>query len=103
MKSKGWSALGGERHAGEAPPTASICVNYSVGPTIRPFCTRCRFTMTDMIQVCSNFRRWKEGWGALGADRHAGEAPPRMNENTPSLNKAGVGKTRRPFMKGAWG
>ena len=26
----------------------------SVGPSIRPICTRCCFTMTDMVQVCSN-------------------------------------------------
>ena len=33
----------------------SIYDCHSVGPSIRPFCTRCYFTMTDMIQVCSNF------------------------------------------------
>ena len=26
---------------------------HSVGPSIRPICTRCYFTMTHMIQVCS--------------------------------------------------
>ena len=30
---------------------------YSVGPSIRPIRTRCCFTMTTMIQVCSNFHR----------------------------------------------
>jgi len=33
----------------------SICDRYSVGPSIRPMCTRYCFTMTNMIQVCSNF------------------------------------------------
>ena len=28
---------------------------HSVGPFIRPVCTRCCFTMTNMIKVCSNF------------------------------------------------
>ena len=27
----------------------------SVGPSIRPICTRCCFAMTNMIRVCSNF------------------------------------------------
>ena len=35
---------------------ASIHDKYSVGPSIRPICTRSCFTMTNMIQVCSNFR-----------------------------------------------
>ena len=34
---------------------ASIYDNYSVGPSIRPICTRYCFTMTNLIQVCSNF------------------------------------------------
>ena len=34
---------------------ASIYDKYSVGPSIRPICTRCCFTITNMIQVCSNF------------------------------------------------
>ena len=34
---------------------ASIYNKYSVGPSIRPICTRCCFTMTDVIQVSSNF------------------------------------------------
>ena len=29
---------------------------YSVGISIRPLCTRCSFTMTNMIQMSSNFR-----------------------------------------------
>ena len=29
---------------------------WSVCPSIRPICTRCCFTMTSKIQVCSNFR-----------------------------------------------
>ena len=37
--------------------TACIYDKYLVGPSIRPICTRCCFTMTDMIQVCSNFDR----------------------------------------------
>ena len=28
---------------------------YSVGPSIRQMCTRCCFTMTNMIQMGSNF------------------------------------------------
>jgi hypothetical protein len=35
---------------------ASIYDKYSVYPSIRPICTRCCCTMTNMIQVCSNFR-----------------------------------------------
>jgi len=33
---------------------ASIYDNYSVGPSIRPICTRCCFTKTNMIRVCRN-------------------------------------------------
>ena len=32
----------------------SVYDKRSVGPSIRPVCTRCCLTMTDMIQVCSN-------------------------------------------------
>ena len=35
---------------------ASIYDTYSVGPSTQPICTRCCFTMTYMIQVCSNFQ-----------------------------------------------
>ena len=35
---------------------AGISNGHSVGPSIRPICTRCCFTMTGMIKVCSNFR-----------------------------------------------
>ena len=35
----------------------SIYDRYSVGPSVRSICTRCCFTITDMIQVCSKFRR----------------------------------------------
>ena len=28
---------------------------YSISPSIQPICTRCCFTMTNMIQVCRNF------------------------------------------------
>ena len=34
---------------------ASTYDKYSVDLSIRPICTRCCLTMTDMIQVCSNF------------------------------------------------
>ena len=34
---------------------ASVYDEYPGGPSIRPICTRCCFTMTSMIQVCSNF------------------------------------------------
>ena len=34
---------------------ASIYDKYWAGPSIRPICTRCCFTMTRMIQACSNF------------------------------------------------
>ena len=34
---------------------ASIYDECSIGPSIRPFFTSCCFTMTNMIQVCSNF------------------------------------------------
>ena len=34
---------------------ASIYDEYSTGPSIRPICTRCCLTMTNVIQVCSNF------------------------------------------------
>ena len=43
-----WEAFGD-------PIALSIYDKNSVGPSIRPICTRCCFTMTDMIQVCSNF------------------------------------------------
>jgi len=33
----------------------SVYDKHSVGPSIRTICTRCCFTMTDMIQVCSSF------------------------------------------------
>ena len=33
---------------------ASIYDKHSVGLSIRPICTRCCFTMTKKIQVCSN-------------------------------------------------
>ena len=36
---------------------ASMYNKYSVGPSIRQICTRCSFTMTNMIQSCSNFHR----------------------------------------------
>ena len=36
---------------------ASIYDKLSRGPSIRPVCTRYCFTMTSMIQVCSNFHR----------------------------------------------
>ena len=32
---------------------ASICDKYSVGLSIQPICTRCYFTTTHMIHVCS--------------------------------------------------
>ena len=41
------------REAEEAQVIAAD--KYSVGPSILPICTRCCFTMTNMIQVCSNF------------------------------------------------
>ena len=34
----------------------SIYDKYSAGPSIRPICTRCCLTMTDVIQACGNFR-----------------------------------------------
>ena len=34
---------------------ASTCDKHSVGPLIRPICTRFCVAMTNMIQVCSNF------------------------------------------------
>ena len=36
---------------------ASIYDKYSACPSFRQICTRCRFTMPNMIQVCSNFHR----------------------------------------------
>jgi len=36
---------------------ASIHDRLSVGPSIQPICTRCCFTMTNMVQMCSNFHR----------------------------------------------
>ena len=35
---------------------ASVYDKYSVGPSIRPICPRCCFTMKSIIPVCSNFR-----------------------------------------------
>ena len=34
---------------------ANIHDKHSVGPSIRPVGTRCCFTMTSVIRVCSNF------------------------------------------------
>ena len=36
-------------------PAARMYGQYSIGPSIEPICTRCGFTKTRMIQVCSNF------------------------------------------------
>ena len=36
---------------------ANIHDTYSIGPSIRPVFTRCCFTKTNMIRVCSNFHR----------------------------------------------
>ena len=36
---------------------ACICDEYSAGPSVRPACTRCCFTMPNMIQVSSNFHK----------------------------------------------
>ena len=41
---QGWALLAARIHG-----------RYSVGSSLRPMCTRCCFTMTNMIQVCSNF------------------------------------------------
>ena len=35
---------------------ASIYEKHSLGPFVRPICTRCCFATTNMIQVCSNVR-----------------------------------------------
>ena len=46
---------------------ASICDKNSVGPSIRPICTRCCFAMTNMIQVRSNFHwAWAVGGDGVG-------------------------------------
>ena len=44
------------RGGGCALIAASSYHKDSVGPSIRPICTRCCLTMTNMIQVCSKFR-----------------------------------------------
>ena len=44
----------GERHRADLIE-ASTYDKHSVDPSIRPVCTRCYFTMTYMIQVCSDF------------------------------------------------
>ena len=52
------STFGDHRGLLKSPPDlieASIFDEYSVGLSIRPICTRCGFTMTNLIQVCSNF------------------------------------------------
>jgi hypothetical protein len=36
---------------------ASVYQRYSVRPSIRPVCTRCCFTTTNMIQLCGDFHR----------------------------------------------
>ena len=38
------------------PITANVYDEYKVGPSIRPIRTSWCFTMTNMIQVCRNFR-----------------------------------------------
>ena len=38
------------------PDSTCTCVfQYSVGPSIRPMCTRCCLVTTNTIQVCSDF------------------------------------------------
>ena len=37
--------------------TVSIYDEYSAGPSIRFICTRCFFTLINMIQVCIKFHR----------------------------------------------
>ena len=34
---------------------ASIYDEYSIGPSIRPICTTRYFTITNVVQACSNF------------------------------------------------
>ena len=36
---------------------ANIHDQYSVSPSVRSICTRCCFTVTNMIRACSNFHR----------------------------------------------
>ena len=43
-------------HATFVAIATSIYDQYSVGSSIRPICTRCCLTKTNMIQVSSNFR-----------------------------------------------
>ena len=49
--------MAGQRNAQREWP--STYNSYSAAPSIRPVCTRCCFTMTDMSQVCSNFHSAK--------------------------------------------
>jgi hypothetical protein len=63
---------------------ASVHDRKSVGPSIRPICTRCCFTMMSMIQVCSNFInseclssvlvRMKSGVEAAARHKHSRKA-----------------------------
>ena len=60
--SNGWSKQGDSARATPISSSktkdliaASSYDKCSVGPSIRPICTRCCFTMTNMIQVCGNF------------------------------------------------
>jgi hypothetical protein len=50
---------------------ASIYENYSIGPSIRPICTRCCPTVTNEIQVCSSFQ-WAPAHLLGGAVGRAG-------------------------------
>ena len=61
---EGWGGRHSEREGGRKRErgrekgrdmiAASVYDKDSVGPSIRPGCTRCCFTMTNTIQVCNN-------------------------------------------------
>ena len=55
-KSGGGLGRGAEAALGGGTRLVHLFDRYSVGPSIRPICTRRCFTMTNMVQVCSNFR-----------------------------------------------
>ena len=79
----GGCLLVSDEHAGRGPGliAASMYSKYSAGPSIRPICTRNCFTMTNMLEVCSNFHRAREfrGRGVPACQRRARRPWPRSN------------------------
>ena len=72
--------------------SASIYDKYSVGRSIRPICTRCCFTMTNMIQVCGNFQ-----WGQVFITNTRPDEM-RMNRLESGQVSARMGALAQPYL-----